>query len=574
MARSTRAIAVLIVVGGGCTSLAGLDKDFVLEDIPIQGTGSGGAVPDECPIGDDGCPCKPDQTCATDLTCTNGTCSDSDVCGCTDGYATMNDTCVWQGGPKDPSFEQSDAWQTFGGAEIIPSEPGNLAAGAVVFQEDALCRAGVRQSFVMPRYECAEQFILTSYVSTTCSGASFFCKIAKPTISARVNGGWKIKDLEEFFHSESWEPFSVCLGERAYGGSLDLSFFVEQSSCKLGLTLRLDDITITPDTTGQCPPIGQLLNGDFESGSASWTIYYNSNDGSIAEIGPGPGKDSSYGAHLAATGPCQHPSISNQISLPSARTLPNPALRVWNQGSQESILSVKFENQAIGYVVGTGAAKVTDFCLPRSAQGLVRLMTFNVNKPFSSSSATTCSDKLSLEFRFDDLQLVSNPDCPEDAYLFDPGFENISMNTSLGSTWELSSAPPSTSAQLIVNAGEAHDGNVSMKLTTSNGCQYAEGRSYITVPEPQDDEGPAIKFWYRANNFSNSSANFYPGGPLSQSTGWTQRTLCLDPQWAGRSELITFRIKGSSGDCQVSFPAESMYVDDVEVTTDPGCPAL
>ena len=51
-------------------------------------------------------------------------------------------------------------------------------------------------------------------------------------------------------------------------------------------------------------------------------------------------------------------------------------------------------------------------------------------------------------------------------------------------------------------------------------------------------------------------------------------TLCLNPLYAGRPTIVSFNHYGGSGTCDATnYGTQFARVDDLELTTDPMCPA-
>jgi hypothetical protein len=91
--------------------------------------------------------------------------------------------------------------------------------------------------------------------------------------------------------------------------------------------------------------------------------------------------------------------------------------------------------------------------------------------------------------------------------------------------------------------------------------------------------GPALKFWYKTSAITNAGLSVTMSAPsavvaLPAATDWTQARACLQPNLAGRPDVLTFGVAGSGGDCTTAFPPETLAIDDVELTTDSTCPAL
>ncbi|WP_437479492.1 hypothetical protein WME75_33690 [Sorangium sp. So ce1014] len=547
--------------GAGGTESAG---DGGAESAGGAGGEAGGAG---CPPGEEGCPCGSLDRCDGELRCVDGVCIAG--CACTDGYAMVDGECVWQGGPLDPSFQSADTWSTTGAALVHPEAEGNGNPGAGVIGRDAVCQmAGFTQQLTMPDLACAEPLLLTFAARIGCD-AAMDC-LGPPGVGVRINGGFSNLDL---MPSSSFAPQRVCLGERAYGGPVELLFGPSRRSplcdeaAGQGYTLAFDDVAIRPDEMSECPLPGQVLNGDFEGGAAGWTATpENGVSGIVSGLGQGGGK----GGQLATTLFCQYPSLEGAVSapLPSA-ALPNPALRIWSQGSPGAVLNVTLSTHQLTALTGTGEAQVAHVCLPRWALGMAHRLAFT----YRNRNSQPCTAENKRDFTVDDLAFVSDDRCPGDTPLFDPGFENAGAGASLSPTWVLTADDPARgSAKLAVDAATAHSGDVSLSLSVKKPCREPSASTVFTVPEPEATAGPALKFWYRTSHLHAATASSTPGATLPSSESWTQQTICLDPRTAGRPQHLSFKI-GASGVCDEPLGHETLHVDDVEATTDASCPA-
>ncbi|WP_437808862.1 hypothetical protein [Sorangium sp. So ce1078] len=519
-----------------------------------------------CPPGEEGCPCGSLGQCDGDLRCVDGECISG--CACTDGYAMVDGECVWQGGPLDPSFQSADTWSATGAALVRPEAEGNGNPGAGVIGRDAVCQmAGFSQQLRMPDLACAEPLLLTFAAHIACD-ATMDC-LGPPGVGVRINGGFSNLDL---MPSSSFSPQRVCLGERAYGGPIELLLGPSRRSplCDeatgQGYTLTFDDVAIRPDEMSECPLPGQVLNGDFEGGDAGWTA---TSENGVSEIRSGLGQGGGKGGHIGTTLFCQYPALEGTVSapLPSA-ALPYPALRIWSQGSPGAVVNVTLSTHQLTALTGSGEAQVSHVCLPRWALGMAHRLAF----AYRNRSSQACTDENKRDFAVDDIAFVSDVRCPGDTPLFDPGFENAGAGATLSPTWVLNTDDPARgTARLAVDAAAAHSGDVSLSLSVQKPCREPSASTVFTVPEPEATAGPALKFWYRTSHLRAATASSTPGASLPASESWTQQTICLDPRTAGRPQHLSFKI-GASGVCDEPLGDETLHVDDVEATTDPSCP--
>ncbi|WP_434042486.1 MULTISPECIES: hypothetical protein [Sorangium] len=528
------------------------------------GDGAGGAA---CPPGGEGCPCGAEGRCDGELRCVDGACILG--CACTDEYAVVDGECVWQGGPADPSFQSADAWSTTGAALVSPEAEGNGNPGAGVIGRDALCEmAGFSQELTIPDLACAEPLVLTFAARIGCD--SMMDCIGPPGVGVRINGSFSNIDL---MPSSSFAPQRVCLGARAYGGPVELLLGPSRRSPHCddatgqGYTLAFDDVAIQRGAMNECPPPGQVLNGDFEGGAAGWTA---TPENGVSEVKGGLGQRGGQGGHIATTLFCQYPTLEGTVSapLPSA-ALPKPALRIWSQGSAGATVNVLLSTHQLTALAGKGDAQVSHVCLPKWALGMAHRLAF----AYRNRGSQTCTDENKRDFSVDDIAFVSDDRCPEEAPIFDPGFENASLGEGLAPTWVLNDDDTTgASAALPVDPAAARSGEVSLALSVRKPCREPSASTVFTVPGPDGAAGPALKFWYRTSHLSAATASSTPGAELPASESWTQQTICLDPRTAGRPQHLSFKI-GTSGVCDAPLDRETLHVDDVEVTTDPSCPA-
>lgn len=112
----------------------------------------------------------------------------------------------------------------------------------------------------------------------------------------------------------------------------------------------------------------------------------------------------------------------------------------------------------------------------------------------------------------------------------------------------------------------ARTGASSLELGGVAGCMTARAEAVqsVTVPDAVGAAGPAVFFWY-----ASSTATFFSVNDAVQALSgpYARGKVCLPPSRSGRSLPLTFRRFVTGGDCSV------VRVDDVELGTDPGCPA-
>jgi hypothetical protein len=450
-----------------------------------------------------------------------------------------------------------------------------MAPGSASIDAAAMCvHGGIARSLVAPTRSCARSLVVT--IDTWLVG--------QPGLSfaVGVNGGWALPVVP-------WGAgtLQVCLGARAFEGRADLFLGMGTNPwlCPAyageGTAMSINQVSIGPDVSGSCPTPGTIPNGDFEVDDQSWTLQPGS---STAEVRSGIGENGSRAAHVATESPCENPSITGQISLPTASMQPNPALRVWSQGTRDTFASVRIGSLAprfytgATYIAGTGQGTARNICIPRWAQGTVQPIRLAL---VAAQYAEQCGATSPRDFAFDGLSFVSEPACASEADLFDGGFEQSTSSTTAAPAWALEryDDEPGSGVQLVVDSTQAHTGSVSARLSARTPCPAASLSEGVTVPRTAGSRGPALKFWYRTAGLAQTALSVAMNalgtamslGPASE---WKQVSACLDPSLATRPDLLRFAIVSpTGGTCADEFPVESIWLDDVELTTDANCPA-
>ena len=94
----------------------------------------------------------------------------------------------------------------------------------------------------------------------------------------------------------------------------------------------------------------------------------------------------------------------------------------------------------------------------------------------------------------------------------------------------------------------------------------------ITIPPPSGGSGAAIRAYYKYSAGTEGVASLgvsgLPPNNLAPAADWTLTTMCL-PQLTG-AVAVAFALSRFTA-CGSSSPQE-LWVDDVQVVNDPGCP--
>jgi hypothetical protein len=468
---------------------------------------------------------------------------------------------------RDPDFSTTATWSSAAGVALGPG---------ATFSLPALCdHEVVTQTLLTPPLSCARPLVMTVNVALD--------DLDRVNFLFGFGGKWY---PQLFAGTPIW---NICLGVSAFRGEQTLAFggAINEGFCPAipGATnsITIQHLSIAEDVQGVCPRPGIVANGDFEHGAAPWTLVPS---GGVAEIAPGRGEGASVGARVATDHPCEQPSVRGVISLPSSAMLPNPALRIWSNGTQDAVASVRIGPRPPDYLLGAtflaarGAPATADVCIPRWAQGTAQQFELGFAP---TEYAEQCPLPRAREIVFDGLSFVTDPACAAEANVFDPGFEQAAVPSSVASFWALQRYQdvPTSALELVVDPTVAHTGEVAARFQGSSPCPVVSLSGSVTMPEPEGARGPALKFWYDASGTSHLGLGVGLGGlsapvALPATTGWTQLTACLDPRLATRPGLLTFSLisKNGGGTCTDTFPMETVLLDDVELTTDPSCPSL
>jgi hypothetical protein len=461
----------------------------------------------------------------------------------------------------DPNFLTPTAW--------TPSGTTKIDVGAAIFDPAAICaRGGIAQTFPSPARACAQPLVMT--VDTALEDND------RLLLDVGVNGGWNVPAVRL-----GEQTTTLCLGARALGGAASVFLGISENQGLIcpaangeGPTLQIQRVSLDADAMNVCPPLGTVANGDFEGGAASWTLAPQLG---TAEIGPGFGDGGSSGAHLATKQLCQTPRLTGSMSLPTSAMVPHPALQLWSRGTGNATATLVLGPSPPAYLPGAKPAGKTSLCLPRWAQGTVQPVVLGF---LETTFAQDCTRANVRDFVFDALTFVSEPACPTDTDVPDPGFEQLVDAPALAPFWALEQHPDDqkgASVALVDDPTFAHSGRVAALLTVSSVCPDAELAATVAVPSSVGEAGPMLTFWYKTSALSHAGLSVTLSAltaavPLPAASAWTQVRACLDGNLAGRPELLTFGITGGGGDCVVTYPAETLAVDDVALTTDPACP--
>ena len=510
--------------------------------------------------------CGPHSTCAD----TTGTV----VCACAAGYAGAGDagSCVWGGGLLDPGFQgtPATAWVADRGAIVDKVGAGSTEPGWAIYSQDASCRTGGRVTQViakMPDYASAEPLALKLTTRAKCLGVD--CASYDEGIGVLLNGAYASAGLSYSGQNNVFADRTVCLGERSFGGPLRVELHPRTVSCAGGdndYDIHVDHAEIVP--LASCPTLKQIPNAGFE-GTDSWTTS-QSGAGTAAIVG-GVGVGGSRAGKLDSQNASDRSTITGPVSIPAA-SVPNTALKLTYKATDAALVDVKLDGLIIGQLPPSqNAFRTANICVPEWAKGSVVDLAFTMPNVLPNGAYVR-------SFVVDDLSWATDATCPATPQLLDPGFERADV----GRSWRLQKDDIVFGA-IARTATFPHGGAAALQIDLNKNCGGVSATTTVTIPAPVGAAGPALKFFYKYPTPTSGtlSMRYFPSSPgstavpgeLSPSTTYAQVKVCLDPKRAGQPETVRFSGLAFGSCANASFPNQSAWIDDVEITTDATCPA-
>jgi hypothetical protein len=504
---------------------------------------------------------NPDGTCRG-APCGTTVCKAHEICEalqckCGAGYETGKDVCIWRGGPLDPSFQDmpAGAWLVEGNGVLVPKamETGFVDPGSMHLSDSAI----VSQSFDMPTVDVGEPLAID--LSSGCPRCGGGLAGRRPELIFTIapkKGFVHAMNLGLLGGGAKMTNERVCLGEAAFDGRKTIVIRgreIPAAPIAEG-GAWVDRLAILPDPT--CPRPGVVTNGDFD-GTGGWT-----GNGANAEVANAVGTNGTRGARLHAK--CgEAPAIAGWVSVPlSSTTMKHPALSfTWKLTSAE-VGGVALGPGAAAFLRGTGAFEQAKICLPEWTKGTAQRLQFYAREAAQCTPLSTSAENVML---VDDVKLVDEPTCPDVPMLFDPGFEQGTPTTN---RWALAWNVGASAS--ITKNGQARSGENHLQMLISQCGSSASVAQTGTVPDAAAGAGPAAKFWYRATIQQDSAASGI-GVALPSAAAWTQRVVCLPPMKSGLSTRLDFTLNASAQ--TTCATGSTLMIDDVELTTDPSCPA-
>jgi hypothetical protein len=490
--------------------------------------------------------------------------TESPACVCAPGYE--GDSCTWIGVLKDPGFEDGQAWM-LRSAAINTFEEGPTGDGIATLTPRSACFAGrVSQTVEMPSYEVGEP--LVAEVTYQAEG-SF-------GLSLGFGRAWTQLPPSS---ADVWATERVCLGDAAYGGEVLVQIAgAEQHPTCFDTPLfdvRVDHLDIIPAGQGECPAPGEVLNGSGDAAKDGW--QYSAEDGASFEFAPGAGREGTSGVRLVRDGESRLKAWT-KLSIPSAESVPSPALRFWWAGDNETQYRFKIGRATADRFNDAGELPLDEprgngselnyvYCLPPWTHGNVVDLIFEVPVPESREPAALVVD---------DIEIVSDEGCGSSPDVLDPGFEAGPARI-MGVT---NFTPDVATVRLRTDPLLAHSGDGALELTYSNEGARVTWETWVLLPESNGVEGPTVFYWANVPStvetplFTRLGRAAVKPAPLIVGGGWQRSDpICPTPEWAGRWFRVKFELGERPPMGNLQLAPTSVYIDDLEVTTTPNCPA-
>lgn len=536
------ALAAVVVCLAACNQLFGID------DPPPGG--------DPC-VGD--CACRVDADCGAHEYCNDQI--KTRTCDCVAGYARGGAACAWQGVIADPGFSNPAAWiaASMAAVDAAAAAPDQKDAGILRLARNS-CAAAALQQIVMPRFERAEPLVaamtyrIPDFGGIGGSGPAF-----------GIGRTWS-EDPPTTYPTQ-WATERRCLGAGHYapadstGPGEEVPLYIGRlvaSACRYD-TVELDRFDIVPANPGECPLPGQVVNGLADT-DGGWT--FTASSAGSAGFAAGVGENGSRGARMSLPQRCSSASAVVPLSPDLPDTAGGPSLSYYVSSTAQTSVYGYLGAQSLPVIPGNQPT-IVRFCVPAHLRGAAQRL--QVQSYYTAGGV--CTDAVNASAVLDTVKLESTPACGTDLFLADPGFESGYLaETYMSGTGSVRS---------IEDAG-THGGTHMLELKMSSCASSAYAYVHAITPAPVGSAGPALAFWSRMTTGINAELQVYlSGGPsiaVPRDLQWRRGVMCLDPKLTGRHQQLFFYF--SAPTCTGTFPAESAFIDDLEVTVDPSCPAM
>ena len=452
------------------------------------------------------CLCTSERDCLAHSECILSDGETSSRCECVRGYIEYGEFCVFEG-VADPDIDgDPDAWQLSEGITIDSSvsEEGMSNDGAASWTEDAVnSMLGMTQTVVMPTLEDSEPFVAVLSQKATGPGADNVYRLFATSATLQLG---KHRERLLVADTNQWEAHHVCLGESAYGVDLEVGLYPSNplSSVFTGYAIDVDSVQIQPAAQDECPGVGEIVNGDFES-PMGWSMQ--SEPLGTAEIRPDVGLGGTNAGYLEMNDCyCYQAAaeMSSLVNIPSAEHGGKAIRFAWRAtpGTAADISIGRAEygglmrliygtsGRPIAAVDGTQETLQYDMaCVPPEVYGTVTPLTISMRCDFRSE---LCAGTRS--FWVDEIELVDAVGCPTSGAGADLSFELVENAVLPG--WA-GTVDGGRSAAVTRVDQEAFDGAHVLRLesTVDNlDCEPVEAHTSLVYPPVAAGERPAIRF--------------------------------------------------------------------------------
>lgn len=504
------------------------------------------------------------------------------TCACVAGYADGPSGCVWTGAIQDPAIAMQTVWTPANGALLNPTATGGVDPGEASFVTSAICGLGhIKQTIEMPTFAKGEQLVLElSYKNQLVSGQIGFDSVL---MGVAFGGSWTPL---RFFNDAIFHTERICLGERAYapaettgkGGPVAVALgpYAKSQRCPSSLitNFAIDHAQIVTPNAGECgsmPGVGP--NFDAE-GTTGWTLTATSP--STAAFVGGIGLNGSRAVRLLQPARCDSsPLATHAINVLESA---NPAIEMFvgSSGIGASATS-SIASASLSILVPAGAPTTVRACLPPSLRGMSTDIRFVV----SNSQGGLCSDVVNNQMIADNVRVIDDPTCGSTAAIANPSFEQVNgavVGAAGGGYANGGQLASGVAIRSVANV--AHTGTRYLALESYARCSNATFTASPVVPASVGSSGPAFTFWSNIPANVDATTTVRASGATASTTlgetgAWVKNTVCLDPLYVGRPQPVIINHSGGSGSCDIyAGGTQPALIDDLEVTTDPTCPAM
>jgi len=567
--------------GRPCPCIAGYTCDTSQQVCVRDGGHPDGAPPDgpvpdgalrdgPCSLATEALDCGPHQACDA----TGGALR----CACVAGYTDSGQGCVWTGTVRDPAISELATWSTARGALLNPTAAGGIDPGEASFTPAALCTVGsIRQTFEMPTLERAEPLVLEL------SYKDMYDFLGQEQGHALMGVSWGRGWVPlEFFFDARFHTTRICLGESAYAPAgtpgrgkpvtLSLGPYEQATDCPgTGVTnFAIDHAQIVTANPGECGTrFGEGVNSGAET-TGGWT-FVGPNGGFVPGIGVGGSRAARV---LSSCG------VQVRMTHPLDIVASNPALELFlgvTGGAASTIAEVRVALLTPILAPPVGQTAAMHVCLPPSLAGQSTTISFSV----LANAISDCAQIPDSSLLADDVHVVEDAACQPNDAAGNPGFEEPGVVFGARTADQVGDGIVRSAAVIRNTPGIAHSGTGYFALESYGNFSSSTLTLAPIVPAPQGSAGPALTLFSDIENAPDTTTDVITPRTavrLEKAAGWIKNTICLDPALVGRPEQVLISHYGGTPASSPSGPAsgygtQAALIDDLEVTTDPSCPA-